>query len=208
MNFNWSYSLETLNSGQNWWFWFLVTLKFDRWPWKTIGYLLSTASSFLRHFKAMGEFKLELQSINVQFGSKFVTFCPVWHWNLMDDLKNNRTPLLYYVKLCPLFQSHQWIKTWVTVAKPLIPVKISNCFLSHVTLKFDGWPWKTTGYLPLLYYFKLCASFQSHRWIQTWVTIDTHILIFWQNGCLHAVTAVLTYFVHQVIFSTAWRLVF
>ena len=61
-------------------------------------------------------------------------------------LKSNREPLLYYVKLCLSFQSHLWIKTWVTVRKRSIQVKISN-FLSSVTLKFDGSLWKTIGHL-------------------------------------------------------------
>ena len=38
-------------------------------------------------------------------------------------------------------QSHWWIQTGVTVR-----VKIGD-FSSHVTLKFDGWPWKTIGHL-------------------------------------------------------------
>ena len=37
-----------------------VTLKFDEWPWKTIGYLSFAVSSFVQHFIAIGEFKLEL----------------------------------------------------------------------------------------------------------------------------------------------------
>ena len=41
-----------------------VTLKFDRWPWKTIGHLFYTTSSFVHHFIAIHEFKLELQSGN------------------------------------------------------------------------------------------------------------------------------------------------
>ena len=64
----------------------LVTLKFDGWPWKTIGYLFYTTSSFVYHFKSIGELKLKLQSGNAQFGSKSAIFCPVWPWNLMDDL--------------------------------------------------------------------------------------------------------------------------
>ena len=70
-----------------------VTLKFDRWPWKTIGQLSYAASSFVCHFIAIGEFKLELQSGNAQFGSKL------------------------------------------------------TIFFSRVTLKFDGWSWKTIGNL-------------------------------------------------------------
>ena len=64
-----------------------MTLKFDRWPWKTIGHLFYTTLSFVHHFKAMGEIKLELQSGNGQFGSKSAIFCPAWPWNLTDDLK-------------------------------------------------------------------------------------------------------------------------
>ena len=41
-----------------------VTLKFDGWPSKIIGHLFSTTSSFVQHFVAIGEFKLELQSGN------------------------------------------------------------------------------------------------------------------------------------------------
>ena len=55
-------------------------------------------------------------------------------------------PLLYYMKHCASIKSHQWIQTGVTVRKPSVQVKISD-FLSRVTLKFDGRPWKTTGHL-------------------------------------------------------------
>ena len=157
MSSNWSYTPETLNSGRNrrffvpcdleiWWmtlennrapplyyiklcasfqihrwietevtvrersiwvkigdFLSCVTLKFDGWPWKTIGHLFYTTSSFVHHFIFIGEFKLELQSGNAQFRSK------------------------------------------------------STIFLSRVTLKFDGWPWKTIGHL-----FYVTSSFVHH----------------------------------------------
>ena len=157
VNSNWSYCPETLNWGKNRWFFVLcdleiwrmtlknnrapllccfklrasfhshqsiqtkvtvrkssirvkigdflsrVTLKFDRWPWKTIGHLFLVASSFPHHFIAISEFRLKLQSGNAQFGSK------------------------------------------------------SAIFLSGVTLKFDGWPWKTTGHL-----FYDASSFLHH----------------------------------------------
>ena len=126
----------------------LVTLKFDGWPWKTIGHLFYVAPSFMRHFIAIGEFKLMLQSGNAQIGSKSAIFCPVWHWNLTDDLekKNNRAPLLCYFKLCASFCNHWWSQTGVTVRKRQIWVKIDD-FFSRVTLKFDGWPWKIVGHL-------------------------------------------------------------
>ena len=64
-----------------------VTLKFDGWPWKIIGHLFYATSSFVIHFVAIGEFKLELQSGNAQFGSKSTIILAVWPWNLMDDLE-------------------------------------------------------------------------------------------------------------------------
>ena len=41
-----------------------VTLKFGGWPSKTIGHLFYVTSSFVQHFVAIDEFKLELQSGN------------------------------------------------------------------------------------------------------------------------------------------------
>ena len=70
-----------------------VTLKFAVWYWTRIGQLFYATSSFVQHFVAIGEFKLELQSGNAQSGSK------------------------------------------------------STIFVSRVTLKFDGWHWKTIGHL-------------------------------------------------------------
>ena len=48
-----------------------VTLKFDRWPWKTIEHLFYATSSFVHHFATISEFKLELRSRNAQIGTKF-----------------------------------------------------------------------------------------------------------------------------------------
>ena len=63
-----------------------VTLKFDRWPWKTIGHLFYVASSFVHHFIAISGFKL------VTVGKrpiwvKIDVFCPMWPWNLTYDLE-------------------------------------------------------------------------------------------------------------------------
>ena len=41
-----------------------VTLKFDRWPWKSIGHLLYATSNLMHHFLAICELKLEIQSGN------------------------------------------------------------------------------------------------------------------------------------------------
>ena len=124
-----------------------VIFKFDRWPWKTIRHFFYAASSFAHHFIAISLYKLELQSGNAKFGSKsgiFFVPCDLEIWQM--TLKNNKAPLLCYFKLCASFQSHGWIQTGVTVRKCPIWVKIDN-FFSRVTLKFDGWPWKTIGNL-------------------------------------------------------------
>ena len=49
-----------------------VTLKFDGWPWQTIGHFFYATSSFVYHFIPIDEFKFELQSGNAQFGSKSI----------------------------------------------------------------------------------------------------------------------------------------
>ena len=67
-----------------------------------------------------------------------------------------RAPLLHYIKLCAPSQTPQWIQTEVTDRKRSIWVKISD-FLSHVTLKFDGWPWKT------IWHFFYVASSSVHN---------------------------------------------
>ena len=172
-----SYSPEKLNSirvkiGN---FLSRVTLKFHGWHWKTIGQLFYTTSSFVHHFKVMGEFKLVLQCGNAQFGSKRQFFIPcelkIW-WM---TLEKNRAPLLYYVKLCASFQIHRGIHTGVTVWKRSIRVKVGNyCpvyprnlgefelefqsgnaqfgsksigFLSRLILKILTWPPKIIGHL-------------------------------------------------------------
>ena len=71
-----------------------VTLKFDGWPWKTIGHLSFAVSSFVQHFIAIGEFKLELLFGNAQFGSNstighlfYATSSFVHHFVAISDFK-------------------------------------------------------------------------------------------------------------------------
>ena len=92
-----------------------------------------------------------------QIGFKSSIFQPVWPWNLMDDPKNKRAPLLCYFKLFASFCSHWWIQTGFTVWKRLIWVKIDD-FFSRVTLNNSpegyelwhphNWPVTTTNHLP------------------------------------------------------------
>ena len=80
--------------------------------------------------------------------------CDLEFWWM--TLENNRASLLSCFKLCAAFHSHRWIKTGVTVRKRPIWVKFDD-FFSRVTLKFDGWPWKTIGHLSIA-----TSSFVQH----------------------------------------------
>ena len=103
----------------------------------------------------------------IGFKSSIFQPCDLEIW-LMTS-KNYRAPLLHYIKLCASSQTPQWIGTAVAVQKLSIRVKIDD-LLPCVTLKFNEWPWKTIG---ILFYVTLsfCASFQSHRWFQTKVSV-------------------------------------
>ena len=135
MNSNWNYSPETLNSGRNCRYFVLYDLKVWWRTLKRIGHLFYTIISFVHHFKAMGEFILELQSGNAQFGLKSAIFVPCHLEIWQMTLKNNRAPLLSNIKLCVSFHCHMWIQTGVTVWKWLSGV------MTSVTLTFDLWPW-------------------------------------------------------------------
>ena len=112
-----------------------VTLKFYVWHWKTIGHLLYTTFSFVYHFKSIGEVELELQPETLNSGQNWWFFFPCDLEIRWMTLKNNRSHLLYYMKLCASFQSYGWIQTGFTVRKRL------NGVMTSVTLTFDLWPW-------------------------------------------------------------------
>ena len=97
-----------------------VTLKFDVWPWKTIGHLFYATSSFVHHFVAVGDFKLELESGNGQFGSNMTIFRAVWPWNLADDLEQGKSEA---------FESCNW------------PIVCKGQFGSKLVMFCPVWPW-------------------------------------------------------------------
>ena len=156
VNSNWSYSLETLNSGQNRQFFVLCDLEIWWMTWKSIKHLFSVVSSFVHHFSAISEFKLELQSGNTQFGSKSMIFflpCDLEIWWV--TLKNNRATPLYNIKPLALFHHHMHILTGVIVQKRL------NWVLTSVSLTFDLWLWP----FPLL---SLVITFENFMMIRQW----------------------------------------
>ena len=188
VNSNWSYSQRSI------WvkiddFFSPVTLKFAGWPLKIIWHLFCTMLSFVYSFKAIDEFKLELQSGDAQFGSKWAKFCPVWPWNLM---KNNRTSSILHQALCiiwkPLVNSNS------NYSPETLNFGQNRRFCNPVTLTFDRWPW-INNRAPLISNIKICASFHPDMWIQTGVTVWK-----WTNGVLTFVT--LTF--HLWLWRFAW----
>ena len=147
-----------------------MTLKFDWWPWKTIGHLFYTTSSFVHHFKSISELKLKLQSRNAQFGSKSAIFCPVWPWNLTDALEKQwGTSYMSLQTLCIISQPS------VNSNRSYSPKTPNLGHIWQFLKPCDLEIWRMTlqnNRAPLLCYFKLCAAFvPTHWWIQTGVTV-------------------------------------
>ena len=126
-----------------------VTLQFDLWPWKTIGHLFYATSSFVHYFLAIGDFKLELQSGNAQFGSNSTIFRAVWPWNLTDDLEQGKS------------------EGFDSCDRPSNLKLDSNRQFFCPCDREIWWMTLQNNRAPLLCYFKLCASFCTHWWIQT-----------------------------------------
>ena len=194
--------------------WFPLARKWPTWKWTWIWILYGKIE---KQGKSEGFDSCDRPSNHkLDSNRQFFRPCDREIWWMTS--KNNRALLLYYVKLCASFQIHWWIQTGFTVQKRSIWVEIGD-MLSRVTLKIDGWPWKTIGHLfyatsgfvqhlvaigefklelqsgnaqsgsnstifravrpwnftltfknnraPLLCYFKLCAAFRTHWWIQT-----------------------------------------
>ena len=180
----------------------------------------------MHHFKAIGEFKPELQSWNAQFGSQSAIFCPVWHLNLMDDLeKQQDTSFILREALCVISkpsvnsnwsyspemlnsgQIGDFFPAWPRnltddpekkgISSIYICISTISSFVHHfkaigefklelspdtlnagqnrrfsVPCDLEIW-WMTlnNNRTSLLCYFKLCALFHSHLWIETRVTV-------------------------------------
>ena len=91
VNWNWSYSPETANVGQNQRFFLAVwpcNLTYDLE--KQQGTSSVITSSVVHHFVAISVLKLELESGNAQFESNLTIFRAVWPWNLTDDLEKQK----------------------------------------------------------------------------------------------------------------------
>ena len=130
-----------------------VTLIFDRWPWKAIGLLFNATSSFVHHFVAIGEFKLELQSGNAQFWSKSTIFWAVWSWNLTEDLeKQQGTSPKQHQALCIIPSSYvnsNWIYSPETAKLGhdlcdlgLWPITLTSCMDVTYVIGNNSWQFR------------------------------------------------------------------
>ena len=131
MNSNWSYSPETVKLGCD-----LCDL--DHWP-LTLTFCMDLTL-------VLGDNSWKLYDDGNIVKKVWQADRKYHSQSCLAAAKNNRAPLLWCFKLCASFHSHWWIQTKVTVRKRSIRVKISD-LLSPVTLKFNGWPWKTIGHL-------------------------------------------------------------
>ena len=121
--------------------------------------------------------------LQIGFKSSIFRPCDLEIWWMTP--KNNKACLLYNIKLCVSFHIHQWNQSGVTVRKHPIWVKFDDFEPCHLEI------WRMTlknNRAPIQCYFKLCASFWSHWWIQTgvtvrkrpiWVKIDDFFLAVW-----------------------------
>ena len=123
-----------------------VTLKFDKWPRKTIGNLFHASISYVCHIIAIHKFILEFSSRNAQIAAKSLIFRPMWPWNLTDDLeKQQGTSTMPLQALC-VIRNHLWFQTGTRVQK--CPNGYKICF--------DLWPWPLTTDLDILHEHHFC----------------------------------------------------
>ena len=151
-----------------------VTLKFDWWPSKTIGNLFYDTSSFVQHFIAIEEFKLELQSGNAQSRSKSTIFFSrvtlkfdIWPWKIIGHLFYATSSFVHHLAAICEFKLE------------LEPGIAQSGSKSTIFLACDLEIWRMTlknNRAPLLSIIKLYASFHHQMWLQTGVTVQKRLI--------------------------------
>ena len=99
---------------------------------------------------------------------RFLEPCDLEIWWM--TLKNNRAPLLCYFKLCAALISYPLVNSNWSYSPETPNLGQIRRFLEPCDLEI----WRMTlqnNRAHLLCYFKLCASFHTHWWIQIWVTV-------------------------------------
>ena len=168
MNSNWSYCPETLNSGQNQWFfcpvwpWHLMTFKNNRAP---LLCCIKLCASFRSHRWIQTGVTVPKHSIWVKINDFFVP-CDLEIW-WMTSIGH-----LFYVDSSSMHH-------FIAISEFNLKLQSGNTqFGSKSAIIFvqcDLEIWRmtlTNNRALLLCYFKLCASFHSHWWIKTGVTVQ------------------------------------
>ena len=103
---------------------------------KTIVHLFYTTSSFVHHFKLISEFKLDLQSENAQFGSKYNLF--------------NRVTLPFHVWPCKriwhlFYATSSVVYHFVVICEFELELQSGNAKSgSNSTILIAAWTWNLT----------------------------------------------------------------
>ena len=105
--------------------------------------------------------------LKLDLNHRFFSPCDLEIWWMTQ--KNNRAPLLCYFKLFASFHSHWWIQTGVN--SPETPNLGQHRRFFEPCDRKIWWMTFKNNRAPLLCYFKLCAAFRSHWWIQTGVKV-------------------------------------
>ena len=163
VNSNLSYSPETPNLGQ---IPSRATLKFDGWPCKTIGHLFYATSklsaSFCSHWWIQTSITVQKRPI----------------WVKLDDFQSRAT-LKFDGWPCKtighlFYATSSFMHHFVPIGEFKLELQSGNAQSGSNSEPCDLEIWRMTlqnNRAPLLCYFKLSASFRTHWWIQTWVTV-------------------------------------
>ena len=139
-------------------------------------YYIKLCASFQTHW-GYSNCSCSPETFNLGQNWRFSVLCDLEIWWM--TLTNNRAPLLCYFKLCKSFDTNR-------SDSPETPNSAQNQgYLSLVTLKFHGWPWKTIGQLfydtsRFEHHFVVICEFdlklQSEK-SQFWVKIDIFLAL-------------------------------
>ena len=131
---------------------------------KKIGHISYAAWSFVQHFTAIGETKLELQFGNTQslgqnrrFFSRATLKLDGWHWKTIGHF---------------FWATSSFVHHFLTICEVKLVRKRKSGIITSVTLIFDLWPWSFAWTSPL----SMVISSENFRMIR------------WQEHCQKGVT--------------------
>ena len=100
--------------------------------------------------------------------NRWLIMQPLWSWNFMNDLERlEGTSTILHQALC-IISNPSVNSDWSYSPQTLNSGKHLRFFVPH---DLEIWRMTLKNNRALLYYVKLCASFQIHQWSQTWVTV-------------------------------------